>query len=70
MGLKPDHWIARMAREERMIEPYEEGKAREGVISCLLCGRGPKELRYSFDGGLPGRCLHHPAELLRAGAHR
>jgi dCTP deaminase len=40
MGLKPDHWIARMAREERMIEPFEEGKAREGVISYGVSSYG------------------------------
>ncbi len=33
MGLKPDHWIRRMALQERMIEPFEEGQVREGVIS-------------------------------------
>ncbi len=40
MGLKPDHWIARMAREERMIEPFAEGKAREGVISYGVSSYG------------------------------
>ncbi|MEA1977299.1 MAG: dCTP deaminase [Chloroflexota bacterium] len=40
MGLKPDHWIARMAREQRMIEPFEEGKAREGVISYGVSSYG------------------------------
>ncbi len=40
MGLKPDHWIARMAREEHMIEPFEEGKAREGVISYGVSSYG------------------------------
>jgi len=40
MGLKPDHWIARMAQEERMIEPYEVGKAREGVISYGVSSYG------------------------------
>ncbi len=40
MGLKPDHWIARMAREERMIEPFEEGKSREGVISYGVSSYG------------------------------
>ena len=40
MGLKPDHWIVRMAREERMIEPFEEGKAREGVISYGVSSYG------------------------------
>jgi len=33
MGLKPDHWIARMAREQRMIEPFVETQVRDGVIS-------------------------------------
>jgi dCTP deaminase len=40
MGLKPDHWIARMAREERMIEPYEEGQVRKGVISYGVSSYG------------------------------
>lgn len=40
MGLKPDHWITRLAREERMIEPFEEGKAREGVISYGVSSYG------------------------------
>ena len=33
MGLKPDHWIIRMAREQRMIEPFVESHVREGAIS-------------------------------------
>lgn len=33
MGLKPDHWIRQKALQERMIEPFEEGQVREGVIS-------------------------------------
>ncbi|HNW95293.1 MAG TPA: dCTP deaminase [Anaerolineaceae bacterium] len=33
MGLKPDHWIKRMALEQRMIEPFEEAQVRDGVIS-------------------------------------
>ena len=33
MGLKPDHWIRKKALQERMIEPFEEGQVREGVIS-------------------------------------
>jgi len=40
MGLKPDHWITRMAREQRMIEPYEEGQVREGVISYGVSSYG------------------------------
>jgi dCTP deaminase len=33
MGLKPDHWIRKMAVEQRMIEPFAEGQVRKGVIS-------------------------------------
>jgi dCTP deaminase len=33
MGLKPDNWIRRMALEQKMIEPFEEGQVRNGVIS-------------------------------------
>ena len=33
MSVKPDWWIRRMAREEGMIEPFEENLVREGVIS-------------------------------------
>jgi dCTP deaminase len=33
MGLKPDKWIKKMALELRMIEPFEEGQIRNGVIS-------------------------------------
>lgn len=40
MGLKPDIWIERMAREQRMIEPFAEGKARPGVISYGVSSYG------------------------------
>ena len=40
MGLKPDHWIKRMAREQRMIEPFEDAQVREGVISYGLSSYG------------------------------
>ena len=33
MGLKPDKWIKKMALEQRMIEPFEDGQIRNGVIS-------------------------------------
>ena len=42
MGLKPDHWIRRMALEHGMIEPFEEKQVREGVISYGLSS-------YSYD---------------------
>ena len=40
MGLKPDHWITKMAREERMIEPYAENQMRDGVISYGVSSYG------------------------------
>lgn len=40
MGLKPDHWIAKMAREQRMIEPFAEEQVREGVISYGVSSYG------------------------------
>ncbi len=40
MGLKNDAWIRRMAREYRMIEPFEERLVRQGVISYGLSSYG------------------------------
>ncbi|MBM3126851.1 MAG: dCTP deaminase [Chloroflexi bacterium] len=40
MGLKPDHWIRRMALEHRMIEPYEDRQVRDGVISYGVSSYG------------------------------
>ena len=40
MSIRPDHWIRRMCREQRMIEPYEEKQVREGVISYGLSSYG------------------------------
>jgi dCTP deaminase len=40
MGLKPDHWIIRMAREHRMIDPFEENQIRNGVISFGVSSYG------------------------------
>jgi len=40
MGLKPDHWIRRMATEQRMIEPFVEGQVRNGVISYGVSSYG------------------------------
>jgi len=33
MAIKSDRWIRRMAAEHRMIEPFESGQVRDGVIS-------------------------------------
>jgi dCTP deaminase len=40
MTIKADRWIKRMAREHRMIEPFEERQVREGVISFGLSSYG------------------------------
>ena len=40
MGLKPDHWIRKMAIEHRMIEPFEPGQKRNGVISYGVSSYG------------------------------
>jgi deoxycytidine triphosphate deaminase len=40
MGLKPDHWICKMAHEHRMIEPFEDKQVREGVISYGVSSYG------------------------------
>ncbi|MDP3184102.1 MAG: dCTP deaminase [Anaerolineales bacterium] len=40
MGLKPDHWIRKMAHEHRMIEPFIEGQVRNGVISYGVSSYG------------------------------
>jgi dCTP deaminase len=40
MGLKPDHWIRKMAQEHGMIEPFSDSLKREGVISYGLSSYG------------------------------
>ncbi len=40
MGLKPDHWIKKMALEHKMIEPFVEGQVRNGVISYGVSSYG------------------------------
>jgi dCTP deaminase len=40
VSIKADCWIERMAREQRMIEPFEPGQVREGVISYGLSSYG------------------------------
>lgn len=40
MGLKPDHWIRRMAHEHGMIEPFVEKQVRQGVISYGVSSYG------------------------------
>ncbi|MFC2054116.1 dCTP deaminase [Chloroflexota bacterium] len=40
MGLKPDHWIRKMVREEGMIEPFAENQVHDGVISYGVSSYG------------------------------
>lgn len=40
MGLKPDHWIRKMALEHGMIEPFVEKLKRDGVISYGVSSYG------------------------------
>lgn len=40
MGLKPDHWIAKMAQEHRMIEPFAAEQVRDNVISYGVSSYG------------------------------
>ncbi|MBK5109495.1 MAG: dCTP deaminase [Anaerolineales bacterium] len=40
MGLKPDHWIRKMALEKGMIEPFADRQVRDGVISYGVSSYG------------------------------
>ncbi len=40
MGLKPDHWIRKMALEHGMIEPFAPNQVRKGVISYGVSSYG------------------------------
>jgi dCTP deaminase len=40
MSVKPDHWIIKMAKEHKMIEPFVDGQVRDGVISYGVSAYG------------------------------
>jgi dCTP deaminase len=40
MSIRPDHWIRKMCKEHRMIEPYAEKQVRDGVISYGVSSYG------------------------------
>lgn len=40
MGVKPDHWIRKMAQEHGMIEPFVDHQVRTGVISFGVSSYG------------------------------
>ncbi len=48
MGLKPDHWIKKMAQEHGMIEPFVDQQVREGAISYGVSSYG-YDLRVADD---------------------
>ena len=46
MGLKPDHWIKKMVRDNNMIDPFVDQQVREGAISYGVSSYG-YDLRVS-----------------------
>ena len=40
MGVKPDHWIRKMAIEKKMITPFVDSQVRKGVISYGVSSYG------------------------------
>jgi dCTP deaminase len=40
MSIRSDRWITRMAKEHRLIEPFEEGQVRKGVVSYGVSSYG------------------------------
>lgn len=40
MSIRPDHWIRKMALEERMIEPFEKGQVSKGIVSYGISSYG------------------------------
>ncbi len=40
MAIKPDNWIRKMAVEHKMIEPFEENRVRQGIVSFGLSSYG------------------------------
>jgi dCTP deaminase len=48
MSVKSDRWIKKMAREHKMIEPFQDGQVRDGVISYGVSSYG-YDLRVADD---------------------
>jgi dCTP deaminase len=40
VGLKPDHWIRKLALDQGMIEPFADSQVRDGVISFGVSSYG------------------------------
>lgn len=54
MSVKPDHWIRRMAVEQRLIEPFEPGQVQGGILSYGLSSYG-YDVRLAGEFKLPVR---------------
>jgi dCTP deaminase len=59
VGIKADHWIRRMAMEQRMIDPFEPSQVRGKVISYGLSS-------YGYDIRLAG-VFKTPASAITGG---
>ena len=46
MSIKSDHWIRRMAREARMIEPFEPGQVRADADGARIVSYGTSSYGY------------------------
>ena len=46
MSIKSDNWIRRMAREQRMIEPFEPGQVRLGADGHKIVSYGTSSYGY------------------------
>ncbi len=40
MSVKPDKWIKKMVKEQRIIEPFENAQVRENTISFGVSAYG------------------------------
>ncbi|MBM3790799.1 MAG: dCTP deaminase [Acidobacteria bacterium] len=52
MGVMPDHWIERMARDRSMISPFARGRLRKGKISFGAASYG-YDFRLSDEFKIP-----------------
>ena len=69
MTIKPDHWIRRMALEQKMIEPFEPAQVRGAVISYGLSSYG-YDVRLADEFKVPSDSggVLDPKAINRAGA--
>ena len=79
LSIKPDHWIRRQAHQCGMIEPFEDGQVRDGVIVTgvvvkqsgrvgLVTGEGAVGLEVARRGALRAVGVVRAAGLYGGGA--